>query len=42
MITNNGARFIVWDSQPGNYLNPYECDPTLATEYQGVKAGGPN
>jgi hypothetical protein len=42
MIANNGARFIVWDKQPGNYLNPYECDPTLATEYQGVKAGNPN
>jgi hypothetical protein len=39
MITNNGARYIVWDQQPGNYINPYECDPTLATEYQGVKAG---
>ena len=39
MITNNGARYIVWDSQPGQYINPYECDPTLATEYQGVKAG---
>jgi len=39
MIVNNGARYIVWDAQPGMYLNPYECDPTLATEYQGVKAG---
>lgn len=38
-ITNNGARYIVWDQQPGNYINPYECDPTLATEYQGVKTG---
>lgn len=37
MIENNGARYIVWDKQPGQYINPYECDPSLATEYQGVK-----
>ena len=42
MIENNGARYIVWDKQPGQYLNPYECDPTLATEYLGVKTGAGN
>ncbi|MGZ3199196.1 MAG: hypothetical protein ACXWI5_05405 [Croceibacterium sp.] len=42
MIENNGARYIVWDKQPGQYLNPYECDPTLATEYLGVKTGAKN
>ena len=38
-ITNNGARYIAWDKQPGSYINPYECDPSFAVEYQGVKAG---
>jgi hypothetical protein len=39
MIQNNGARYIVWDKQPGQYIQPYECDPSLALEYQGVKTG---
>ena len=39
MIENNGARHIVWDKQPGQYIQPYECDPSLALEYQGVKTG---
>jgi hypothetical protein len=38
-IENNGARFIVWNKQPGSYIYPYECDPSLALEYQGVKTG---
>jgi hypothetical protein len=38
-ISNNGARYIAWDQQPGSYINPYECDPSFAVEYQGVKAG---
>ncbi|MBO0748870.1 MAG: hypothetical protein J2O44_00360 [Porphyrobacter sp.] len=39
MIQNNGARFIAWSKQPGKYIYPYECDPSLATEYEGVKTG---
>ena len=39
MIENNGARYIVWDKQPGQFIYPYECDPSLATEYQGVTTG---
>ena len=39
MIENNGARYIVWLKQTGKYINPYECDPTMAVEYQGVKTG---
>ena len=38
-ITNNGARYIVWDKHPGQYIQPYECDPSLAQEYQGVTTG---
>jgi hypothetical protein len=39
MIENNGARYIPWNKQPGQYIQPYECDPSLATEYAGVKTG---
>jgi hypothetical protein len=42
MIANNGARYIVWSKQPGQYIQPYECDPSLALEYQGVKTGPAN
>ncbi len=38
-IQNNGARFITWASEPGKHIYPYECDPTFALEYQGVKTG---
>lgn len=34
VLDNNGARFIHWRKQPGNYVFPYDCDPSLATEYQ--------
>jgi hypothetical protein len=39
MLQNNGARFIVWSRQPGKHIYPYECDPSFAVEYQGVKTG---
>jgi len=35
-IENNGARWIEWDSKPGEYVYPYECDPSFALEYQSV------
>ena len=37
MIENNGARFIAWTRDPAKHIYPYECDPTFALEYQGVK-----
>jgi hypothetical protein len=37
MIQNNGARFITWAGEPGKHIYPYECDPSFAVEYQGVK-----
>ena len=37
VLDNNGARFIQWAKQPGQYVYPYECDPSFALEYQ---AGG--
>lgn len=35
VLENNGARFIGWDRQPGQYVNPYDCDPSFVLEYQG-------
>ena len=32
-LENNGARFIRWDKRPGQYVLPYECDPSFALEY---------
>lgn len=34
VLDNNGARFIEWTKQPGQYVYPYECDPSFALEYQ--------
>jgi hypothetical protein len=39
MIENNGARFIAWSKDPAKHIYPYECDPSFALEYQGVKTG---
>ena len=38
-IENNGARFIAWNKDPAKHIYPYECDPSFALEYQGVKTG---
>ncbi len=38
VLDNNGARFIQWDKHDGQYVMPYECDPSFALEYQ--QAGG--
>lgn len=37
VLDNNGARFIRWDKRPGEYILPYECDPTFALEYSQVE-----
>ena len=33
VLDNNGARFIEWRHQPGQYVLPYECDPSFVLEY---------
>ena len=33
VLDNNGARFIEWTHQPGQYVLPYECDPSFVLEY---------
>jgi len=40
VLENNGARFIQWTKHDGQYVYPYECDPSFALEYrQGRKDG---
>jgi hypothetical protein len=40
VLETDGARFIEWQKRPGQYIFPYECDPTFALEYQQVGDGG--
>ncbi|BBC72123.1 conserved hypothetical protein [Altererythrobacter sp. B11] len=40
VLENNGARWIEWDRRPGQYVFPYECDPSFALEYQQMSEGG--
>ncbi len=34
VLENRGARFIAWDRAPGQYIYPYECDPSFGANYQ--------
>jgi hypothetical protein len=36
VLDDSGARFIEWARQPGQYVYPYECDPSFALEYQAA------
>jgi len=42
VLDNNGVRFIQWARQPGQYVYPYECDPSFALEYQQAGEQGGN
>jgi hypothetical protein len=33
VLDNRGARFMAWTRVPGQYVLPYECDPTFALEF---------
>jgi len=37
VLENNGARYLQWTHEPGNYVFPYNCNPTFALEYQAVE-----
>lgn len=37
VLENNGARYIQWTKKPGEYVYPYECDPTFGTFYSPVE-----
>ena len=39
VLENNGARFIQWAKQEGQYVFPYECDPSFVLEYQQTGEG---
>jgi hypothetical protein len=39
-LENNGARYIKWDKHQGQYVYPYECDPSFALEYQAAGKNG--
>ena len=39
VLDNNGARYIQWTREPGNYVFPYNCNPTFALEYQAIGDG---
>jgi hypothetical protein len=32
-LDNRGARFIAWKKQDGQFIEPYECDPSFALNY---------
>jgi hypothetical protein len=36
-LDNNGARSIQWTARPGQYVFPYDCDPSFALNYQQAK-----
>lgn len=40
VLDNNGARVIEWTRREGQYVYPYECDPSFAIEYQQAGEGG--
>ena len=40
VLDNNGARVIHWRKYPGQHVFPYDCDPSLAQEYQETGAPG--
>jgi hypothetical protein len=33
VLDNRGARYIQWTLEPGQYVFPYECDPTFGSKY---------
>jgi len=34
-----GARFIAWKKRPGQYVTPYECDPSFVENYKEAQDG---
>lgn len=33
VLENRGARFMAWTRRAGEYVFPYECDPSFAVEF---------
>lgn len=40
VLETDGARYITWTKRPGQYVYPYECDPSFALEYGQISGGG--
>jgi hypothetical protein len=36
-LDNHGARTIQWRKRPGNFVFPYDCDPSFAVQYQQME-----
>jgi hypothetical protein len=36
VLDNNGARVIRWRKHAGQHVYPYDCDPSIAMEYQNL------
>ena len=41
VLDTPGGRFIAWKRKPGQYVNPYECDPTFIENYKDAQGGRP-
>lgn len=39
VLNNTGARYMKWNSEPGNYVLPYSCDPSFAVDYEQLVPG---
>jgi hypothetical protein len=39
VLETDGARYITWTKRPGQYVYPYECDPSFALEYGQISGG---
>ena len=37
VLENNGARFIEWVKHEGQFILPYECDPSFGLNYTATK-----
>lgn len=40
VLETDGSRYITWTKRPGQYVYPYECDPSFALEYGQISGGG--
>lgn len=36
-LENAGARYIEWELKPGEYVYPYDCDPSFSQNYEAAK-----
>ncbi len=39
VLDNRGARFVAWNREEGQYIYPYECDPSFGLNYGARETG---